>query len=113
MLETLLLLKELADKPLYKNSDEKEQESSEEPDTTDMSELEGEESAAERRKQETRWLSSITLVQLKPGNNSQKLVNKIRQLLYSLYCSKKLTKTIYNHLINTIQNGNHLYEHRK
>ena len=54
MLETLLLLKELADKPLYKNSDEKEQESSEEPDTTDMSELESEESAAERRKQETR-----------------------------------------------------------
>ena len=102
MLETLLLLKELADKPLYKNSDEKEQESSEEPDTTDMSELEGEESAAERRKQETRWLSSITLAQLKAGNNSKKLVSEIRQLLYSLYCSKKLTKTIYNHLINTI-----------
>ena len=102
MLEKLLLLKELADKPLYKNSGEKEQESSEEPDTTDMSELESEESAAERRKQETRWLSSITLAQLKAGNNSQKLVNKIRQLLYSLYCSKKLTKTIYNHLINTI-----------
>ena len=54
MLETLLLLKELVGKPLYKNSGEKEQESSEEPDTTDMSELEREESAAERRKQETR-----------------------------------------------------------
>ena len=40
----------------------------------------------------------ITLAQLKAGNNSQKLKNEIRQLLYSLYLSKKLTKTIYNHL---------------
>ena len=44
----------------------------------------------------------ITLAQLKAGNNSQKLINEIRQLLYSLYRSKKLTKTIYNNLINTI-----------
>ena len=44
----------------------------------------------------------ITLAQLKAGNNSQKLINEIRQLLYSLYRSKKLTKTIYNHMINTI-----------
>ena len=27
----------------------------------------------------------ITLAQLKAGNNSQKLINQIRQLLYSLY----------------------------
>ena len=33
----------------------------------------------------------ITLAQLKAGNNSQKLKNEIRQLLYSLYRSKKLT----------------------
>ena len=52
-----------------------------------------------------------TLAQLKPGNNSQ-LINEIRQLLYSLYRSKKLTKTIYNHLTNAIyKNGNNLYEH--
>ena len=44
----------------------------------------------------------ITLAQLKAGNNSQKLINEIRQLLSSLYRSKKLTKTIYNHLINAI-----------
>ena len=44
----------------------------------------------------------ITLAQLKAGDNSQKLTTKIRQLLYSLYRSKKLTKTIYNNLINTI-----------
>ena len=36
------------------------------------------------------------------ANNSQKLKNEIRQLLYSLYCSKKLTKTIYNNFINII-----------
>ena len=45
---------------------------------------------------------AITLAQLKAGNNSQKLMNEMRQLLYSLYRSKKLTKTIYNHLINAI-----------
>ena len=44
----------------------------------------------------------IILAQLKAGNNPEKLVNEIRQLLYSLYRSRKLTKTIYNDLINTI-----------
>ena len=44
----------------------------------------------------------ISLTQLKPGNNSEKLKNEIRQLLYSLYGSKKLTKTIYSNLISTI-----------
>ena len=39
---------------------------------------------------------SITLAQLKAENNSQKLIKEIRQLLYSLYCSEKLTKIIYN-----------------
>ena len=34
----------------------------------------------------------ITLAQLKAGNNSEKLKNEIRQLLYFLYRSKKLTK---------------------
>ena len=44
----------------------------------------------------------ISLAQLKAGNNSEKLKNKIRQLSYSLYRSKKLGKTIYNNLINAI-----------
>ena len=42
------------------------------------------------------------LAQLKAGNNSQKLKNEIRQLLYSSYRSKNLSKTIYNSLMNTI-----------
>ena len=44
----------------------------------------------------------ITLAQLKAGNNSEKLKNKIRQLLYSLYRSKKLTKQLYKSLIDII-----------
>ena len=44
----------------------------------------------------------ISLAQLKAGNNSEKLKNEIRQLLYSLYRSKNLSKTIYNNLINAI-----------
>ena len=44
----------------------------------------------------------IALAQLKAENNSQKLKNEIRQLLYLLYRSKKLSKTIYKHLISII-----------
>ena len=44
----------------------------------------------------------IALAQLKTGNNSQKIKNEIRQLLYSLYCSEKLSKTIYIPLIKAI-----------
>ena len=44
----------------------------------------------------------ISLAQLKTGNNSEKLKNKIRQILCSLYRSKKLTKNVYNNLISTI-----------
>ena len=55
----------------------------------------------------------ITLAQLKAGNNSEKLKNKIRQLLYSLYRSKKLTKQLYTSLIEIIwnKNGNNFCEH--
>ena len=77
-------------------------------DETDMPEF-----AAQRREQEGQGLKilipqqmlsrlPISLAQLKTGNNSQKLKNEIRQLLYSLYRSKKLSKTIYNSLIDTI-----------
>ena len=37
----------------------------------------------------------ISLAELKAGNNSEKLENEIRQLLYSLYCSKNMTKEVY------------------
>ena len=44
----------------------------------------------------------ITLAQLKAGNNSEKLKNEIRQLLYSLYRLKKPTKQLYESLIDII-----------
>ena len=44
----------------------------------------------------------FTLAQLKVGNNSEKLENEIRQLLYSLYRSRKLTKQLYKSLIDLI-----------
>ena len=44
----------------------------------------------------------IALAQLNAGNNSEKLKNEIRQILYSLYRSKKLTKQIYKSLIDII-----------
>ena len=44
----------------------------------------------------------ITLAQLNAGNNSEKLKNEIRQLFYSLYRSKKLTKQLYKSLIDII-----------
>ena len=45
----------------------------------------------------------ISLVQIKTEiTNSEKFKNEIKQLLYSLHRSKKMNKTIYNDLINTI-----------
>ena len=44
----------------------------------------------------------ISLAQLKAGNNSEKLKNEIRQLLYYLYRSKKFTKELYKSMIDII-----------
>ena len=105
MVKILSILKEILE-PRNKKSDEH-------PDTTDMPELESEESAAQRRNQRGQGLKILTpnqvlsrlpisLAQLKAGNNSEKLKNEIRQLLFSLYRSKKFTKQIYQSLIDTI-----------
>ena len=79
--------------------DEKEsgiatQQSDKQPDTTDMPDLESEESAAQRRNQQGQGLKRLTpnqmisrlpisLAQLKSGNNSERLKNEVRQPLYS------------------------------
>ena len=44
----------------------------------------------------------IALAQLQAGNNSNKLKNEIRQLLYSLYRSKNMTEQIYKSLVGII-----------
>ena len=95
-----------------KESD-KESDENNEIDTTDMPDLETEEYAAEWRNKQGKGLEILTpnqmlsrlpisLAQLKAGNNSEKLKNEIRQLLYSLYRSKKLTKQLYKSLIDII-----------
>ena len=43
------------------------------------------------------------LAQTEAGNNSNKLKNETRQILYSLYRSEALTKTVYNKLIKSIR----------
>ena len=45
----------------------------------------------------------ILLAQIKAGNNSKFPKNEVRQILYSLYRSKVLTKTVYNNLIKSIR----------
>ena len=44
----------------------------------------------------------ILFAQIQTGNNSQLLKNERRQILFSLYRSKALTKTVYNKLIKSI-----------
>ena len=44
----------------------------------------------------------IALAQVKAGNNSENLLNEIRQIVYSLYQSKEITKKVYNNLIKSL-----------
>ena len=46
---------------------------------------------------------SITLAQIKAGNNSESLSNKIRQIIYSLHQSKEIIKKVYNKIIKSIK----------
>ena len=45
----------------------------------------------------------IALAQVKAGNNSESLLNEIRQIVYSLYQSKQITKKVYNNIIKSMQ----------
>ena len=45
----------------------------------------------------------IAFAQVKSGNNSESLLNEIRQIVYSLYRSKEITKKVYNNIINSIK----------
>ena len=42
------------------------------------------------------------LAQIKAGNNSYRLKNEIRQILYLLYQHNKITEKVYNNLINSL-----------
>ena len=44
---------------------------------------------------------SIALAQVKVGNTSENLLNKVRQLIYSLYWAKETSKKVYNNIMNS------------
>ena len=46
---------------------------------------------------------TISLAQIKAGNNSQSLLNEIRQIVYSLCQSKEITKKVYNDILKSIK----------
>ena len=48
----------------------------------------------------------ILIAQIQADNNSIQLKNELRQILYSIYRSKTLTKTVYNNLIKVIRAEN-------
>ena len=45
----------------------------------------------------------IALAQIQEGNNSESLLNEIRQVVYTLYQSKEITKKVYNNIIKSIK----------
>ena len=45
----------------------------------------------------------IVLAQVKAGNTSKKIINEIRQIIYSLYQSREITKKVYNNITNSIK----------
>ena len=45
----------------------------------------------------------IALAQVKADNNSENLLSKIRQIVYSLHQSKEITKKVYHNIIKSIQ----------
>ena len=45
----------------------------------------------------------VALAQVKASNNSENLLNEIRQISYSLYQSREITKQVYNNIIKSIQ----------
>ena len=45
----------------------------------------------------------IALAHLKAGNKSENLLNEIRQIIYSLYREKEITKKLYHNIMNSIK----------
>ena len=44
----------------------------------------------------------IALAKVKVGNTSENLLNELRQIIYSLYQSKEITKKVYNNIMNSV-----------
>ena len=80
---------------------------------SDMPDLDSKEIAAQRKNEQRKGLKiltpnqilsrlSVSSAQSKGGNNSEKVKNEIRQLLYYLYRSKIFTKQLYKSFIDII-----------
>ena len=46
---------------------------------------------------------TIAFAQVKADNTSENLLNEIRQIIYSLYRAKEITKNVYNNIMNSIK----------
>ena len=49
------------------------------------------------------WRLPIVLAQVKAGNSSESLLNELRQIVYSLYQSKQITKEVHNNITESIR----------
>ena len=45
----------------------------------------------------------IAFAEVKAGNTSENLLNEIRQIIYSLHRAKKISKHVYNNIMNSIK----------
>ena len=45
----------------------------------------------------------MTLAQVKAGNTSENVLNEIREIIYSFYRAKEITKRLYNNIMNSIK----------
>ena len=45
----------------------------------------------------------MALAQVKAGNTSENVLNEIREIIYSLYRAKEITKGLYNNIMNSIK----------
>ena len=62
----------------------------------------------------------IAVAQVKAGNNSESLLNEVKNIVYSLYQSKEITKkytitllSTYNQIAFNYKNGYYIYELEK
>ena len=48
-------------------------------------------------------LQRLLLAQVKTGNTFENLLNEIRQIIYSSYPEKEVTKKVYNNIMNSVK----------
>ena len=46
---------------------------------------------------------TIALSQVKAGNTSENFLNEIRQIIYSFYRAREISRKVYNNLMNSIK----------